>query len=90
MGTAVDILLQMSTDSPFQAAFLESCSTEAFFRTAAMVIRTPVSDARIMERLSIILQKLSKIKLVVILFMSEICAVYFLFHLNSLKINILC
>ncbi|PVD34436.1 hypothetical protein C0Q70_05709 [Pomacea canaliculata] len=62
MGTAVDILLQMSTDSPFQAAFLESCSTEAFFRTVAMVIRTPVSDARIMERLSIILQKLSKIK----------------------------
>ncbi|KAK7467865.1 hypothetical protein BaRGS_00036902 [Batillaria attramentaria] len=62
MGTAVDILLQMSTDSPFQMAFLESCSNETFFRTAAMVIRTPLSDARMMERLSIILQKLSKIR----------------------------
>lgn len=62
MGTSVDILLQMSSDSPFQQAFLESCSNESFFRTAAMVIRTPVSDARIMERLSIILQKLSKIR----------------------------
>lgn len=62
MGTAVDILLQMSTDSPFLSAFLDSCSNETFFRTAAMVIRTPVSDNRIMERLSIILQKLSKIK----------------------------
>ncbi|KAK7097587.1 coiled-coil domain-containing protein 138-like [Littorina saxatilis] len=62
MSTAVDILLQMSTDSPFQAAFLESCSNESFFRTAAMVIRTPLSDPRIMERLSIILQKLSKIR----------------------------
>ncbi|XP_076447057.1 coiled-coil domain-containing protein 138-like isoform X2 [Babylonia areolata] len=62
MGTAVDILLQMSTDSPFQSAFLDSCSNEAFFRTAAMVIRTPLSDPKIMERLSIILQKLSKIR----------------------------
>lgn len=62
MGTAVDILLQMSSDSPFLAAFLDSCSNESFFRTAAMVIRTPLSDGRIMERLSIILQRLSKIR----------------------------
>ncbi|KAL8617204.1 hypothetical protein ACOMHN_014374 [Nucella lapillus] len=62
MGTAVDIVLQMSAESPFQAAFLHSCSNEAFFRTAAMLIRTPLSDPKIMERLSIILQKLSKIR----------------------------
>ncbi|KAH9513741.1 hypothetical protein Btru_041985 [Bulinus truncatus] len=59
---AVEILLQMATDSPFQQMFFESCSNEQFFRSAALLIRTPLSDIKIMERLSIILQKLSKIK----------------------------
>ncbi|XP_046352653.1 coiled-coil domain-containing protein 138-like isoform X1 [Haliotis rufescens] len=62
MGPAVDILLQLSTDSPFTTRFLESCSTEHWFRTVAMVLRTPVSDNKIVEKLSILLQKLSKIK----------------------------
>ncbi|KAK6172907.1 hypothetical protein SNE40_016474 [Patella caerulea] len=62
LGPAVDILIQMSTDSPFASSFLESCSNEAWFRTIAMVLRTPVQEHRIMDCLSILLQKLSKIK----------------------------
>ncbi|BFZ15269.1 hypothetical protein BsWGS_18308 [Bradybaena similaris] len=62
VSVAVDILLQMSAESPFQHAFLDSCSNESFFRVAALLIRSPVQDVRVMERLSIILQKLSKIK----------------------------
>ncbi|XP_041359227.1 coiled-coil domain-containing protein 138-like isoform X2 [Gigantopelta aegis] len=62
MAPAVDILLQMAADSPFTQGFLESCSNEKWFRTIAMILRTPVSDNKIFERLSVLLQKLSKIK----------------------------
>ncbi|XP_012936514.1 coiled-coil domain-containing protein 138 [Aplysia californica] len=59
---AVDVQLQMSADSPFQSGFLDSCSNETWFRAVALLIRTPLQDIRILERLSIILQKLSKLK----------------------------
>ncbi|GFO09385.1 coiled-coil domain-containing protein 138 [Plakobranchus ocellatus] len=62
ISVAVDVMLQMSSDSPFQRLFLESCGNEHFFRAAALLIRTPLPDVRVMERLSIVLQKLSKIK----------------------------
>ena len=62
MGSAMDIFLQMSADSPFQQTFLESCSNEACFRTVAMVLRAPSQDNKLLEKLSIILQKLSKIR----------------------------
>ncbi|KAK6975958.1 coiled-coil domain-containing protein 138, partial [Biomphalaria glabrata] len=61
-SVAMEILLQMATDSPFQQMFFESCSNENFFRSAALLIRTPLPDIKVMERLSIILQKLSKLK----------------------------
>ncbi|GFR68465.1 coiled-coil domain-containing protein 138 [Elysia marginata] len=62
ISVAVDVMLQMASDSPFQRTFLESCGNEHFFRAAALLIRTPLSDIRVMERLSIVLQKLSKIR----------------------------
>ncbi|RUS79283.1 hypothetical protein EGW08_012970 [Elysia chlorotica] len=62
ISVAVDVMLQMSSDSPFQRTFLESCGNEHFFRAAALLIRTPLPDIRVMERLSIVLQKLSKIR----------------------------
>ncbi|KAJ8297977.1 hypothetical protein KUTeg_024508 [Tegillarca granosa] len=62
IGSAIDVFLQMSTDSPFQQPFLESCSNESWFRTIAMVLRAPSQDQKLLEKLSIILQKLSKIK----------------------------
>ncbi|KAK3611226.1 hypothetical protein CHS0354_002122 [Potamilus streckersoni] len=62
MGPAIDIFLQMSTDSPFLQPFLESCSTESCFRTMAMVLRAPRQDVKLMEKVSILLQKLSKLR----------------------------
>ncbi|XP_052795364.1 coiled-coil domain-containing protein 138-like [Mya arenaria] len=62
MSPAMDIFLQMSTDSPFLPPFLESCSNETWFRTVAMVLRAPRQDVKLLERLSIVLQKLSKIR----------------------------
>lgn len=62
MSPAMDIFLQMTTDSPFVPPFLESCSNETWFRTVAMVLRAPRQDVKILERLSIVLQNLSKIR----------------------------
>ncbi|XP_048756583.1 coiled-coil domain-containing protein 138-like [Ostrea edulis] len=62
MGSAMDIFLQMSTDSPFLQPFLETCSNENWFRTVAMVLRAPSQDSKLLEKLSIILQKLSKFR----------------------------
>ncbi|XP_060574356.1 coiled-coil domain-containing protein 138-like isoform X1 [Ruditapes philippinarum] len=62
MSPAMDIFLQMSTDSPFLPPFLESCSNETWFRTVAMVLRAPRQDMKLLERLSIVLQKLSKVR----------------------------
>lgn len=62
MGAAMDIFLQMSSDSVFQQPFLEGCSNETWFRTIAMVLRAPSQDYKVLEKLSIILQKLSKMK----------------------------
>lgn len=42
--------------------FLEACSNNLFFRTCSVLLRTPKLDLQILEKLSIILQKLSKIK----------------------------
>ncbi|XP_024904245.1 coiled-coil domain-containing protein 138 isoform X8 [Pteropus alecto] len=42
--------------------FLEACSNTLFFRTCSVLLRTPKLDLQVLEKLSIILQKLSKIK----------------------------
>ncbi|XP_038055215.1 coiled-coil domain-containing protein 138-like [Patiria miniata] len=62
MSSAVDVFLQMSMESAFTQEFLESCSTDVWFRACATVLRTPNLDPKVWEKLSIILQKLSKIK----------------------------
>jgi len=62
MGAAMDIFFQLSADTPFQTPFLESCNNEQWFRTDAMVLRAPTQDNKLLEKLSIILQKLSKYK----------------------------
>ncbi|XP_078603418.1 coiled-coil domain-containing protein 138-like [Branchiostoma floridae x Branchiostoma japonicum] len=62
MGSAVDVLLQLSTESAVLPRFLDSCSNESWFRACALLLRTPNLDIKLLEKLSIILQKLSKIK----------------------------
>nr|XP_058934846.1 coiled-coil domain-containing protein 138 isoform X4 [Kogia breviceps] len=46
----------------FLQPFLEACSCSLFFRTCSVLLRGPKLDLHVLERLSIILQKLSKIK----------------------------
>lgn len=62
MNSAIDIYLQLSMESEHLGAFLETCSNELWFRTTANVWKMSSSDQRVQEKLSIILQKLSKIK----------------------------
>ena len=48
--------------SAFTAAFLDSCSNELWFRTAVNLLQHKGLDPKILEKLSIVLQRLSKIK----------------------------
>ncbi|XP_034613969.1 coiled-coil domain-containing protein 138 isoform X1 [Trachemys scripta elegans] len=62
LSNAIDGLLQMTMESGFLQPFLEACSNETFFRTCSVLLRNPKLDLLIVEKLSIILQKLSRIK----------------------------
>ncbi|XP_047299507.1 coiled-coil domain-containing protein 138 isoform X16 [Homo sapiens] len=55
------IVLKTVTQESLQP-FLEACSNSLFFRTCSVLLRAPKLDLQILEKLSIILQKLSKIK----------------------------
>ncbi|XP_072477930.1 coiled-coil domain-containing protein 138 isoform X7 [Notamacropus eugenii] len=62
LSNVMDSLLQMTVESRFLQPFLEACSNVLFFRTCSVLLRHPKLDLPILEKLSIILQKLSKIK----------------------------
>ncbi|XP_069844754.1 coiled-coil domain-containing protein 138 isoform X3 [Dipodomys merriami] len=62
LSNVIDSLLQMTVESRSLQSFLEACSNALFFRTCSVLLRTPKLDLQILEKLSIILQKLSKIK----------------------------
>ncbi|XP_048208457.1 coiled-coil domain-containing protein 138 isoform X2 [Perognathus longimembris pacificus] len=62
LSNAIDSLLQMTVESKSLQPFLEACSNSSFFRTCSVLLRTPKLDLQILEKLSIMLQKLSKIK----------------------------
>nr|XP_039272490.1 coiled-coil domain-containing protein 138-like [Styela clava] len=70
IGDAIDVILQMSMESALLPAFLEQCSTEQWFRTFSSTLRSAIGsldkssspNTVIIEKLSIILQKLSKVK----------------------------
>ncbi|RXM30433.1 Coiled-coil domain-containing protein 138 [Acipenser ruthenus] len=62
LSAALDILLQMSVETRLLNPFLESCSNEAFFRTFSLLLRNPKLEVLLLEKISIILQKLTKIK----------------------------
>ncbi|XP_063314101.1 coiled-coil domain-containing protein 138 [Pelobates fuscus] len=58
----LDILLQLSMETRFVRPFLESCSSESFFKTSAILLKDPKVDIQTLEKLSIVLQKLSKVR----------------------------
>ncbi|NXG52953.1 CC138 protein, partial [Psilopogon haemacephalus] len=62
LSSALDGLLQMTMESDSLQPFLESCSNEAFFRTCSLLLRSSKLDIQILEKLCVILQKLSRIK----------------------------
>ncbi|KAM4045765.1 coiled-coil domain-containing protein 138 isoform 1-T4 [Anomaloglossus baeobatrachus] len=62
ISSVLDILLQLSMETRFLQPFLESCSTESFFCTCAALLKDPKVDVQILEKLSIVLQKLSKVR----------------------------
>ncbi|NXN51489.1 CC138 protein, partial [Rynchops niger] len=62
LPSALDGLLQMTTESDSLQPFLEACSNESFFRTCSVLLRSSKLDIQILEKLCAILQKLSRIK----------------------------
>ncbi|XP_065533894.1 coiled-coil domain-containing protein 138 isoform X2 [Lathamus discolor] len=62
LSIALDGLLQMTTESDSVQPFLEACSNESFFRTCSLLLRSSKLDTQILEKLCVILQKLSRIK----------------------------
>ncbi|XP_039599472.1 coiled-coil domain-containing protein 138-like isoform X2 [Polypterus senegalus] len=60
--SAMDVILQMTTESRLLNQFLEACSNEHFFRVMSLLLRNPKLEVELLEKASIILQKLSKMK----------------------------
>ncbi|XP_023773996.1 coiled-coil domain-containing protein 138 isoform X2 [Cyanistes caeruleus] len=62
LSSALDGLLQMTMESGSLQPFLEACSNESFFRTCSVLLRSSKLDVAVLEKLCVILQKLSRIK----------------------------
>ncbi|CAJ1079891.1 coiled-coil domain-containing protein 138-like [Xyrichtys novacula] len=62
LHTPVDILMQLAEQSCYLNAFLESCSCEEFFHTVSKLLKNPRLGLPSLEKLSILLQKLSSIR----------------------------
>ncbi|KAL9865710.1 coiled-coil domain-containing protein 138 isoform 5-T5 [Geothlypis trichas] len=64
LSRALDGLLQMTMESGKCSLqpFLESCSNESFFQTCSVLLRSSKLDIAVLEKLCVILQKLSRIK----------------------------
>ena len=64
LSSCSDMMLQLSMESRILDDFLRACSTDVWFRQCAVILRSPTVERNITEKLSIVLQKLSKIKYV--------------------------
>uniref|UniRef100_A0A3B3QA77 Coiled-coil domain containing 138 n=1 Tax=Paramormyrops kingsleyae TaxID=1676925 RepID=A0A3B3QA77_9TELE len=62
LSLALDVLQQMSLESGHLNCFLESCSTEDFFRSVSLLLRSPRLEVTVVEKVSVLLQKLSKMR----------------------------
>ncbi|KAM9342239.1 coiled-coil domain-containing protein 138 [Pholidichthys leucotaenia] len=58
----INILLRLTEQSCYLNSFLEACSCEEFFKTASQLLKNPCLDLPSLEKLTIILQKLSTIR----------------------------
>lgn len=62
LARSTGVLIQMSSESRLLSAFLDQCSTEDFFRCASMFLRNPRVEPSLMEKMLMLLQKLSSIR----------------------------
>ncbi|KAF4108657.1 hypothetical protein G5714_009730 [Onychostoma macrolepis] len=62
LAPSVDVLLQMSSESRTLSAFLDQCSSEGFFRCASLFLRNPRLEPPLLEKMLMLLQKLSSIR----------------------------
>ncbi|KTF89712.1 hypothetical protein cypCar_00020120 [Cyprinus carpio] len=63
LAPSVDVLLQMSAESPGTlSSFLDQCSSEDFFRCASLFLRNPRLEPPLLEKMLMLLQKLSGIR----------------------------
>ncbi|NXM12423.1 CC138 protein, partial [Ploceus nigricollis] len=62
LSSALDGLLQMTMESGSLQPFLEACSNESFFQTCSVLLQSSKLDIAVLEKLCVILQKLSRIK----------------------------
>lgn len=62
LSPSVHVLLQMSSDSPMLSGFLEQCSSEDFFRCVSVLLRNPRLEPALLEKMLMLLQKLSSIR----------------------------
>ncbi|XP_029968369.1 coiled-coil domain-containing protein 138 [Salarias fasciatus] len=60
--TPIDILVQLTQQSRYLNPFLEACSCEEFFKTASQILKNGRLELPSLEKLSILLQKLSSIR----------------------------
>uniref|UniRef100_A0A671WNS7 Coiled-coil domain containing 138 n=1 Tax=Sparus aurata TaxID=8175 RepID=A0A671WNS7_SPAAU len=62
LNTPVDILMQLTEQSRYLNPFLDACSCDEFFRTASQLLKNPRLELPSLEKLSILLQKLSSMR----------------------------
>ncbi|XP_016298794.1 coiled-coil domain-containing protein 138 isoform X2 [Sinocyclocheilus anshuiensis] len=62
LAPSLDVLLQMSSESRTLSAFLDQCSSEDFFRCASLFLRNPRLEPPLLEKMLMLLQKLSSVR----------------------------
>ncbi|XP_054471602.1 coiled-coil domain-containing protein 138-like [Anoplopoma fimbria] len=62
LHTPVDILMQLTEQSRYLNPFMEACSSKEFFQTASQLLKNPRLELPTLEKISILLQKLSNIR----------------------------
>ncbi|KAK2839639.1 hypothetical protein Q5P01_013379 [Channa striata] len=62
LHTPVDILMQLTEQSRYLNPFIDACSCEEFFRTISQLLKHPRLELPSLEKLSMLLQKLSCIR----------------------------
>ncbi|ELT98232.1 hypothetical protein CAPTEDRAFT_185091 [Capitella teleta] len=61
-AAVIDVYLQMCSDNPDLDLFLTSCCDPSWFHTVALLWTLPSTPQKLLEKVSILLQKISKLK----------------------------